>query len=173
MTSDGQEPTRNSCLMSGTAAEELFDLAVEFLMGVGHAGKIALLEDRGAEAGSAKIITPAADCRRCAQVRDPTTRKKASCILRCSQMMPVSPQKTSRWPRSFRTGASLAGAPMLMFAGRFMPRPPLRGGPCPQFPQELGGVDHVGRVGRERDPHLLIVGPASQQRPDIGQVQAR
>jgi hypothetical protein len=35
----------------GTAAEELFYLAVEFFMGVGHAGQIALLEDRGAEAG--------------------------------------------------------------------------------------------------------------------------
>jgi hypothetical protein len=50
MTSDGQEPTRNSCLMSGRRQEAL-DLAVELLMGVGHAGQIALFEDRGAEAG--------------------------------------------------------------------------------------------------------------------------
>ena len=59
-----------------------------------------------ANRGSAKIITPAADWIRCAQVREPTTRKKASCIFRCSQMIPVSPQNTSRWPRSRRTGAS-------------------------------------------------------------------
>jgi hypothetical protein len=31
-----------------------------------------------AKRGSAKIITPAADCSKWAQVRDPTTRKKAS-----------------------------------------------------------------------------------------------
>jgi hypothetical protein len=61
-----------------------------------------------AKRGSAKIITPAADCSRCAQVRLPTTRKKASWILRCSQTMPVRPQKTSRWPRSRRTGMSSA-----------------------------------------------------------------
>jgi hypothetical protein len=34
----------------GAAAEEAFDLAVELFMGVGHAGQIALFEDRGAEA---------------------------------------------------------------------------------------------------------------------------
>ena len=57
-----------------------------------------------ANRGSAKIITPAADWMRCAQVREPTTRKNASWILRCSQTMPVRPQNTSRWPRSRRTG---------------------------------------------------------------------
>jgi hypothetical protein len=51
MTSDGQEPTRNSCLMSGRRLRSFSDLAVELLMGVGHAGQIALLQDRGAEAG--------------------------------------------------------------------------------------------------------------------------
>ena len=56
--------------------------------------------------GSAKIITPAADWIRWAQVREPTTRKKASWILRCSQTMPVRPQKTSRWPRSRRMGST-------------------------------------------------------------------
>ena len=35
-----------------------------------------------ANRGSAKIITPAADWMRWAQVREPTTRKKASWILR-------------------------------------------------------------------------------------------
>ena len=58
-----------------------------------------------AKRGSAKIITPAADWIRCAQVREPTTRKKASWILRCSQTMPVRPQNTSRWPRSRSTSA--------------------------------------------------------------------
>ena len=57
-----------------------------------------------AKRGSAKIITPAADWIRCAQVREPTTRKNASRILRCSQTMLVRPQNTSRWPRSRRTG---------------------------------------------------------------------
>ena len=63
-----------------------------------------------ANRGSAKIITPAADWIRCAQVRDPTTRKKASWILRCSQMIPVSPQKASHWPRSRRISGPAAGA---------------------------------------------------------------
>ena len=49
-----------------------------------------------ANRGSAKIITPAADWIRWAQVREPTTRKKASWILRCSQTMPVRPQNTAR-----------------------------------------------------------------------------
>jgi hypothetical protein len=53
-----------------------------------------------AKRGSAKIITPAADWIRCAQVREPTTRKKASWIFRCSQTMPVSPQNTARCPCS-------------------------------------------------------------------------
>jgi hypothetical protein len=78
-----------------------------------------------AKRGSAKIITPAADWIRCAQVREPTTRKKASWILRCSQMMPVSPQNTSRWPRSEdkelkRRQHSLDHGP-----GRRIPPPPL------------------------------------------------
>ena len=62
-----------------------------------------------AKRGSAKIITPAADWIRCAQVREPTTRKNASWILRCSQMMPVRPQKTSRWPRCAQHGGLPAG----------------------------------------------------------------
>ena len=49
-----------------------------------------------ANRGSANTITPAADWIRWAQVREPTTRKKASWILRCSQTMLVSPQNTSR-----------------------------------------------------------------------------
>ena len=49
-----------------------------------------------ANRGSAKIITPAADWIRWAQVREPTTKKNASWILRCNQMMPVRPQNTSR-----------------------------------------------------------------------------
>ena len=64
-----------------------------------------------AKRGSAKIITPAADWIRCAQVREPTTRKNASWILRCSQTMPVRPQNTSRWPRSELTGHGGVDAP--------------------------------------------------------------
>ena len=59
-----------------------------------------------AKRGSAKIMTPAADWIRWAQVREPTTRKKASGIFRCSQTIPVRPQNTSRWPRSRSTGSS-------------------------------------------------------------------
>ena len=46
-----------------------------------------------AKRGAAKIMTPAADWSMWAQVREPTTRKKASCILRCSQTIPARPQK--------------------------------------------------------------------------------
>jgi hypothetical protein len=70
-------------------------------------------------------FTPAADCSRCAQVREPTTRKNASWIFRCSQMIPVSPQNTSRWPRSRRTGRSRQPP-----AGRaLMPSPQRPAGP--------------------------------------------
>jgi hypothetical protein len=69
MTSDGQEPTRNSCLMSGRRQQALFDLAVKLFMGVGHAGQVTSSRIAVPKRGSAKIITPAADCRRCAQVR--------------------------------------------------------------------------------------------------------
>ena len=113
-----------------------------------------------AKRGSAKIITPAADWIRCAQVREPTTRKKASWILRCSQMMPVRPQNTSRWPRSRRTGrvaaAAQAGALIARAPGRRHRRPaallePRRA----QLEQELRGVDDVGGVGGQRQQHLL------------------
>ena len=78
-----------------------------------------------AKRGSAKIITPAADWMRWAQVRDPTTRKKASWILRCSQTIPVSPQNTSRWPRSRSTGRSTLSQPASGgFTAAFMPPPP-------------------------------------------------
>ena len=49
---------------------------------------------------NAPLPRPAADWIRCAQVREPTTRKNASWIFRCSQTMPVSPQNTARWPCS-------------------------------------------------------------------------
>ena len=108
-----------------------------------------------AKRGSAKIITPAADWIRWAQVREPTTRKKASWILRCSQMMPVSPQNTSRWPRSRRTGASRAAAHAALLrggeagTGRLQPR-------RAQLEDELGGVDDVGGVGGQGQDAIPI-----------------
>jgi hypothetical protein len=109
ITSLGQEPTRKSVRMSGRRASSCArrDRALRWRRparrGPSPQGS------RSPKRGSAKIITPAADWMRCAQVRDPTTRKKASCILRCSQTMPVRPQKTSRCPRSRRTGRSRHG----------------------------------------------------------------
>ena len=50
MTSDGQEPTRNSSLMSGRRSSRRRDDAVEFVVDVGESGEIALVEDRGREA---------------------------------------------------------------------------------------------------------------------------
>ena len=50
ITSDGQEPTRNSSLMSGRRSSSRVDDAVEFLVGVGEAGEVALVDDRGGEA---------------------------------------------------------------------------------------------------------------------------
>ena len=104
MTSEGQDPTRNNCLMSGRRSSN--SLTTRSISCCASAMPARSVSSRMAVAkrGSAKIITPAADCKRCAQVRLPTTRKKASCILRCNQMMPVKPQNTSCWPRCFRTG---------------------------------------------------------------------
>ena len=79
MTSDGQEPTRNSSLMSGRRSKELVDDAVELFVAIGHPGQIAFLDNGGPQSAvRRKIITPAADWSRCAQVRLPTTRKNAS-----------------------------------------------------------------------------------------------
>ena len=50
MTSDGQEPTRNSSLMSGRRSSSRVDDAVEFVIRVGQAGQIALVDDGGGEA---------------------------------------------------------------------------------------------------------------------------
>ena len=50
MTSEGQEPTRNSSLMSGRRSSSAADLALELVIGVGEAGEVALVEDGGAEA---------------------------------------------------------------------------------------------------------------------------
>ena len=116
-----------------------------------------------AKRGSAKIITPAADWIRCAQVREPTTRKKASWILRCSQMMPVRPQNTSRWPRSRSTGRvarSQPGTAATGSSGRSRERTAapaaalLQPGGA-QLQDELRGVDDVGGVGGQREQHLL------------------
>ncbi len=115
----------------GPAGEKLRHHPVQLVVHVRKAGEIALVDDRGGEAGSAKIITPAADWMRCAQVREPTTRKKASWIFRCIQMMPVSPQNTACCPRSRRTGASTqptGDAPSRrMGVMSFMAAPPPRG----------------------------------------------
>ena len=135
-----------------------------------------------AKRGSAKIITPAADWIRCAQVREPTTRKKASWILRCSQMMPVRPQNTSRWPRSRRTGG-LAAAGLTVRTVTALIRASPRagagsaaGGACEpggaQLEQELGGVDDVGGVGGQRQQHLLArVERVGEQGGEVGGVQ--
>ncbi len=122
-----------------------------------------------AKRGSAKIMTPAADWIRCAQVREPTTRKKASWILRCSQMMPVRPQNTSRWPRWRRIGVSVQDGSTLGASSAFtsVTRRTSSDGRCageagrrlraggPQLEQELGSVREVGGIGRQRDVHLL------------------
>ena len=45
MTSDGQEPTRNSSLDVGTAREQTIDDIVQFIIGIRKARKIAFLHD--------------------------------------------------------------------------------------------------------------------------------
>jgi len=105
ITSDGQEPTRNSCLMSGRLARRRETSRSSSSWASASPARSCSSRMAVAKRGSAKIITPAADCKRWAQVREPTTKKKASCILRCNQMMLVNPQKTSCCPRSFKTGA--------------------------------------------------------------------
>ena len=50
ITSDGQEPTRKSSLISGRRSSSRVDHRVELGIGVGEAGEILLLDDRGGEA---------------------------------------------------------------------------------------------------------------------------
>ena len=64
--------------MSGRRSRSRVDDAVEFVVDVGNSGQIALVRIAVAKRGSAKIMTPAADWIRWAQVREPTTRKNAS-----------------------------------------------------------------------------------------------
>ena len=104
MTSDGQDPTRNNRLMSGRLDSSSPTVRSSSTWASAIPAKSVSSRIAVAKRGSAKIITPAALCNKCAQVRDPTTRKKASCILRCNQMIEVRPQNTSCWPRSLRTG---------------------------------------------------------------------
>ena len=120
---------------------------------------------------------------RCAQVREPTTRKNASWILRCSQTIPVSPQNTSRWPLSRRTALGAIAAPAVQpCTCAFMPAPGNRGSHRQrdalvaargaQLQNELRGVDEVGRVGRQREQHLLArIAEPGEQRHQIGGVQ--
>ena len=134
-----------------------------------------------AKRGSAKIITPAADCMRWAQVREPTTRKNASWILRCSQTMPVRPQNTSRWPRSLIDSRRRAGRGARRRRGvAFTTTPPQSRSERrrlqprrAQLQHELGGVDDVGGVGGQRDRHLSARASsrADDQRGEIGGVQ--
>ena len=50
ITSEGQEPTRNSSRMSGRRSMRRRDHPVELLVRVGEAGEVALVDDRGGEA---------------------------------------------------------------------------------------------------------------------------
>mmetsp|Transcript_18552 Transcript_18552/g.30584 ORF Transcript_18552/g.30584 Transcript_18552/m.30584 type:complete len:218 (-) Transcript_18552:840-1493(-) len=106
ITSEGQEPTRNNCLMSGRRARSSSTTLSSSSWASARPARSVSSRIAVPKRGSAKIITPAADWRRWAQVREPTTKKNASCILRCSQMIPVRPQNTSRWPRCLRIGVS-------------------------------------------------------------------
>ncbi len=51
MTSDGQEPTRNSWRMSGRRERRRSTSRSQLLMSVGETGEVLLFENRGAESG--------------------------------------------------------------------------------------------------------------------------
>jgi hypothetical protein len=157
--------------MSGRRAEQALDLAVELLMGVGHAGQIAFLEDRGAEARLGEDHHAGGglqQMRAGARADDEEER-----VLHLA----VQPDDSGQAAEDLALAALLQDGGVRQpvaggRGGRFMPAlrfEHLSG--RPQLPEELPGVDHVGGIGRQRDPHLLIVGPAGQQRPDIGGVQ--
>jgi hypothetical protein len=110
MTSEGHEPTRKSMRISGRRASRRATTRSSSSLASAMPARSRSSMMAVAKRGSAKIITPAALCSRCAQVREPTTRKNASWILRCSQTMPVRPQNTSRWPRSRSTSTAGTGA---------------------------------------------------------------
>ena len=96
MTSEGHEPTKNKVRMSGRRLSSLLTTLSSSSLQSAKPAKSRSSMMAVPKRGSAKIITPAADCMRWAQVREPTTKKKASWIFRCNQMMPVRPQNTSR-----------------------------------------------------------------------------
>ena len=49
MTSDGQEPTRNSSLISGRRSSNCVTTAIQFVIRIRQPGEVALVDDRGGE----------------------------------------------------------------------------------------------------------------------------
>jgi hypothetical protein len=78
ITSDGHEPTRNRSLMFGRRSRSRATVRSSSSFASARPAKSFSSRMAVAKRGSAKIITPAADWSRCAQVREPTTKKNAS-----------------------------------------------------------------------------------------------
>jgi hypothetical protein len=145
----------------GAAAEEALDLAVELVMGVGHAGEIALFEDRGAEAGLGEDH----DARgRLQEVRaGPRAHDEEEGVLHLA----VEPDDAGEAAEdlalaTFLQDGGIAAGGGLDLGGLVHGRALRFEAGHPQFPEELTGVDHVGGIGRQRDPHLRVVGPARE-----------
>ncbi|WP_373928648.1 chlorophyllide a reductase iron protein subunit X [Sphingomonas aerolata] len=81
--------------------------AVEYFRKMGgNVGVAGMILNKDDGTGEAQAFAAAVGIPVLTAIREPTTRKNASWILRCSQMIPVSPQNTSRWPRSRSTGVA-------------------------------------------------------------------
>jgi hypothetical protein len=78
MTSEGHDPTRKSMRMSGRRASSSSTTRSSSSLASASPARSRSSMIAVAKRGSANTITPAADWIRWAQVRDPTTRKKAS-----------------------------------------------------------------------------------------------
>ena len=154
--------------MSGLRSSSRVTIAIQFIVDVGQSGKITLVDDCGRKTRLGEDHDAGGRLNEMGEhVREPTTRKKASRIFRCSHTMLVSPQKTSALAalpeNRAAAGDSVAaadterrdwgvhfgpGLPESQALARLV-RAPLQTSETRSFKDKLRRVDHVGQVGCE------------------------
>ena len=185
ITSDGQEPTRNSSGCPAAAPDQLRHDAVEFVVGVGQAGEVALVDDGGREArlgedhhaggGLDQMRAGARADHQEERVLDLAVQPDdagqaaehlALAALDAGPESRRTPRTAPRRPRSLRV-ASRRVAQRAGHHRRLLLQPGRA-----QLQQELRGVDDVAGIGRQRQQHQALgVDCAGEQRDQIGGVQ--
>ena len=159
MTSDGQEPTRNSRRISGRRSSSLVDRLVQFLVHVGHPGQIAFLDDGGGEARLGEDHDAGGRLDQVGAGAGADHQEEGVLDLA------VEPDDAGQAAEDFALAALLKHRGL---GSAVIVPPPARskrrdgmsaavaapGGA--QLQDELGGVDDVGGIGGERQDHLAL-----------------